>query len=1711
MASRNSREVNLVVKARNEAEKVLDSITAALQDFKKAEKEVAVQSGDTRSALAQLGTAISAFEKSVGSSSPLEKLSEQSRKAAEGVSKLEAEIKDSQQTLKGYEKDFTNAEKAVAKITSKLDAATKKFADSRAEQVKSAEAVKKLAAAQSEAADRQEKWGKAAKVAFDALSKNIAAEQKYTQEIAELNLALATSDKAQARNTQTLESKQRMLAKATQGIRDQKVALRAAGDGLDRANASYAKYTTALTTAEKALKASNAEVTKSKEKVAELKVAAASAADAQNKIGSAVEKANGALARQNTTLDANKARLEATQVALAETSGRMAEFGSKGFGNLRLDIGAQVRKVREAREDFVKLAETANKLAAEIDKVGVPTLEMARDFEIAKNASREAKDVVLLETAALGKLRQALKGAGGDASKLGATQQAFAAIHAQSDAALKGVVENATKSRTALGRLYDGFLKVAEGTRIAAAAPPVPPPQQLTLIQRLIAAYQGLYGAQRQSLSLTQRLRGEVLSLVAAYGGFYGVINVLNQTVDAYTKLEAAQARLNVANDGSEVKTAKDLDFIRRNAERLGVEFGTLATEYSKFSIATKGTNLEGENTKKIFIAVAEAARVNRSSTEEMQGVFTALTQIVSKGAVQMEELRQQLGDRLPGAIQLMADGLGIGTKELIKMMEQGQITSDALIPFADELTKRFGPGLAESLSGVNAALGQLNNAAFQALLTFGEGGFIDAFADFARTLTSVIKSADFQAFLQSMSTGFAGLVKVLGFVAQNFQIVVGAMGAFAGIKLLPFVLALSGGLKKLAGDLLFAGQYAVLMATEARVAGGAMAGASAGVYAFGAAIKSLLLTTGFGLAFVAVTTAISLWSVEADRATEALTLHKDMVDKVRNAYDATAGAVQDWGKVIEGVTATQAAAAMVALREKLDDVRESIFTLNRSESSEFFIALRSASDDTKTRVNDLFSAMRRGGLSVQAFKNGLESIKRENGDLTDEFVLKWQNAADGIVETETAMTEMQAVMVLVNKDSSEFAKNAALIALGLKDAPSHLEEAAGKSKEFADAMESLNGHVEKLIGDLPKAAKEEDDLNAKAEKLEQYYLDALAAAGKLPEAVMRAAAAQEALNAKASGLAAIWEQNQLLIEGGFGGGLVDRIIGVESGGDPGAKNPNSSATGLGQFIESTWLSLFKKYFPDRASGMTDAAILMLREDANLNRKMVELYLHENAMQLQKAGVAITDANLYLAHFLGPGGAISLLSAPRGTPVENILDSDQINANASILAGKTREEVIAWAERKLGISKEELSFQEALIEAERKKNEELEKGATKAIEAAEKEQAAADERLARENEAAIERAEANAKATKDSITETDFQIAQQKLINDGLEKQAAIEQAIHDARKANPAISDEEIHKIAEQAAALYDLENANKNVKDASDAATQAAEDQTRKVEALLEQRRALQVNLNTALASGDKEQSDAAQAQIAEINTQLDEAIQKAILMWEAIGGPEAETAIIKLRTATLQTDSIAQKADEAYFAWSKVGDLFMGGLATAFDDFAQNVADGIEIFESLGIAFQKFAADFLVRIGQMIIQQAIFNALKGTSLGGFLGIGIAHKGEIVGRSSGRNARRQVPMSVFAGAQRFHTGGFPGLAPNEVPIIAQKNEEVLSANDPRNALNGGKSGGSAPAGLTVRNINVSSPAEALEAALNTPAGERAVLNFIGKKSSRVRAAIDN
>lgn len=148
-------------------------------------------------------------------------------------------------------------------------------------------------------------------------------------------------------------------------------------------------------------------------------------------------------------------------------------------------------------------------------------------------------------------------------------------------------------------------------------------------------------------------------------------------------------------------------------------------------------------------------------------------------------------------------------------------------------------------------------------------------------------------------------------------------------------------------------------------------------------------------------------------------------------------------------------------------------------------------------------------------------------------------------------------------------------------------------------------------------------------------------------------------------------------------GGYTDKAIGVESGGNPTAKNPNSSATGLGQFIEGTWLDMMARHAPELTQGMSRDQILALRNDPTLSRTMTEYLGQENAQALQGAGLPVTDGTKYLAHFAGPGGAIKALRSPPGTPVSAIMSPDAIAANP-FLQGMTTDQLVQWANRKMG-------------------------------------------------------------------------------------------------------------------------------------------------------------------------------------------------------------------------------------------------------------------------------------------------------------------------------------------------------------------------------------------------------------------------------------------
>lgn len=146
---------------------------------------------------------------------------------------------------------------------------------------------------------------------------------------------------------------------------------------------------------------------------------------------------------------------------------------------------------------------------------------------------------------------------------------------------------------------------------------------------------------------------------------------------------------------------------------------------------------------------------------------------------------------------------------------------------------------------------------------------------------------------------------------------------------------------------------------------------------------------------------------------------------------------------------------------------------------------------------------------------------------------------------------------------------------------------------------------------------------------------------------------------------------------------ISDQIIGAESGGDPNASNPNSSASGAGQFIDSTWLSTLKQHRPDLADGKSDADLLSLKTDPTLSKQMVDAYASDNGAILSKNGLPVTPGTTYLAHFAGPQGAVSVLSADPTASAASILGPGVVKANP-FLANMSAGDLRAWADRKMG-------------------------------------------------------------------------------------------------------------------------------------------------------------------------------------------------------------------------------------------------------------------------------------------------------------------------------------------------------------------------------------------------------------------------------------------
>lgn len=1817
------KDVNLVIRAQDQASNALKRVNAALDEFRVAQSEVGADSGKVSKSLSNLTAALSKVESAIGGldaaaatsgrirdvAAALERLKAESSETAANLSQTRTEIRNTNRSLKGYEQTLTNLEKKLSQTKERQREAAAAQKEATAAATRAQASLDRLVARQADLPNKIQAQSA-------ALDKARERWQRLKEQM--------DSGSPSATVQKNFESSTRNIAKQAVALKELETEYREIGSSIKVAQGEVKKFQTASARAERDISKQGTALERIGQKYTELKEKIAKAQTALRGLTNARSQGERGLAGIAQDIERAQTALAELEVFAKDADAALNSLRAEGVSSLEKQLVDQGVAADRARQNYRQLRDEAAQLAGEIGRLGVPTREQSKRFAELKQAANQAELEFLVQQEAVQKMGAAYRDGSTDIESLRSALAKFDSIQEQTSASMTELAQDGFKARQAIralhtemergtvGRMATDLRRV--GDEAARATPKV---------SRLRQVYNDLYGGSRQALSINQRLRGEVLSLIATYGGFYGVIRLLGGVVNAYQEIEAAQARLNVANNGNIQQTASDLDYLRRTADRLGVNLGTLSREYSKFQIAAQGTNLEGNPARRIFEAVTEAARVSRTSTQELAGVFTALTQIVSKGAVQMEELRQQLGDRLPGAIQLMADGLGVSTGEMIKLMEQGKVTSDALVGFAGQLEKRFGKGLPEALTSTSAELGRLQNAVFQAMLAFGESGFLESFNGLIRDLVDLLKSAEFRSFSERMSAAFSVLLDTIAIVVRNVQTFGIILGAAIGLKSIRVVnslrLAFDDFGKSLTRNIAAYQRWnrvqavnAATMATQVGLVGRL----STSIRGLTILVRGFLASTGVGLALVAIGTVVGGWLTSATKLNEALETHRDILDRVKNAYDAVGGSVEDWRKELSDLTAVEARENLARITEALEDARDDIAEALTMEGGTFTTMLfgvnlrGDASAEYQQAVNRVIEELDAGVLPADKLRKALDDLAEEYRDgsfANAEYARQLDASAKKYEQVFEALKQAGLIVEAVTNENGEAEEALSELGDAAEDTAREFEPIRDNADDAAEALQkfeetttkltdglrgllSRNDRLEeffetvedqeafeKLARDVQEAVLEILDLQSAWRSL-QETMDGTSFLGLFTDLLTDLDSVQSRLNNIGTTLGDLVGRFGALgtaVDDALGGAgnffnvvmgnfsaqnataledAVNRILYRESAGDPNARASTSTATGLGQFIESTWLRLFQQNFPERAASMTRQQILQLRLDPELSYQMTTIAVKAYADALERSGAPVNNTSLYLSHFLGPSEAIRMLKTNGSTPFSQF--SPSAAASNPAFANKTVQEVISyfsqalrnvtpeqlarvqqfntnpqgdaapdaepWEER-LDAQREFLDDQEFEIRQQKLIAQGLERQA--AIEAAIREARAdnpyaGEEFYRRAGEAAAElydieqqrrRAEEEAaarEATEQTLSDAEFEVRQQQLINDGLERQAAIEAALRQARQADPNISKEELDLLAARTAALYDLQIAQSGETEELKKAEAAQE----RVNQLMAERAALEERLELLRDNGQFEAAVEAQNQIDALNERLLEAIENAKELWRAVGTGEARVAIAELENAALAASDFAEQGFWAQINWTGVKDLIVGGLTNAFDRFSQAVANGASIGEAARDAFLQFAADFLREIARMILQQAILNALKrfaGTPFGTAIGVGTAHTGGVIGQSgagSGGNLRRQISPSVFAVAPRFHSGGIVGLRPGEVPIIAQQGEEMLERDDPRHSLNGGRNAGGSGNGRGLTIINAVSGADMLNAGLSESDGQDAIFNFFRTKRTEIK-----
>jgi tape measure domain-containing protein len=285
-------------------------------------------------------------------------------------------------------------------------------------------------------------------------------------------------------------------------------------------------------------------------------------------------------------------------------------------------------------------------------------------------------------------------------------------------------------------------------------------------------------------------LGGVTGGLVGGVSGAFGGA-ALGQLADNIGNALAATASFTAEIDkqrialrnvtGSTQEYEQALAFIDKTSSKLAIPQEILNKSFTQLSASVIGAGGSVNEAEEAFLGIAAGIRGTGGSLSDMQGALLATSQVFSKGKVSAEELRQQIGERLPGAFTLFAQSIGKTPQELDKMLEQGQVGLNDFMLFVRTLSSTYGTTAEEIAASTQAAgdrmavsMSRMREAVGRELQPVG-AQFQAIFADFVQN-----QSPNFISAAQALAGALKPLLEALKATAENAESLAAGLAAFA-------------------------------------------------------------------------------------------------------------------------------------------------------------------------------------------------------------------------------------------------------------------------------------------------------------------------------------------------------------------------------------------------------------------------------------------------------------------------------------------------------------------------------------------------------------------------------------------------------------------------------------------------------------------------------------------------------------------------------------------------------------------------------------------------------------------------------------------------------------------------------------------------------------------------------------------------------------------